>query len=309
MLSHGSAAGFYNAPTTQVALYSVGGSTLLASVFKAKQYFPISVTPMLAQKLPQLHRLVTSHLVFGSSSELVFGGLLLYHLRVLERLYGARKYSAFVFVTTTIATLLEVTILVLFRSIGWNVETLASGPYAMLFASLYLFHHRVPENDRFRFLGISFSQKSFVYLMTIQLLTLSWPTSLIPALSGFTAGSIYLANPLNIQSWRFPPAIENLASKLFSPVTANSRIPPRETNPEPPRPTSAGAARRGSLAAAQAALDQAAAGGSGSGAAPEQPVSEDSVQMLVSMGFDRDRAVAVLRRVGGDMNRAVQALL
>ncbi|KAJ3371014.1 hypothetical protein GGF31_003744 [Allomyces arbusculus] len=285
--------GFYNAPLSKFTLTSVAACSVAASVFHLRHWFPLHLSLVVAGA--QVQRLVVSHCAFTSSSELLFGGVLLYYLRGIERLYGTRKFAVFVTVTSTLATLLNVSILVLLRGfVNWT----APGPYAWIFASLFIYHERVPETDKFEILGIRFSQKSFVYLLAVQLLAADWSHSWLPALSGLVAGAVWATDLFGMQSWRFPRAIEKFATRFLAPLL-QSPPPERSTNPEVPRPP----------ARTTAANNAATTMAPNVPAMPEQPVHQDSIELLVAMGFDRERATTVLRRVGGDMERAVQALL
>ncbi|KAI9224883.1 hypothetical protein BC828DRAFT_372299 [Blastocladiella britannica] len=309
MFPHDTVSGHYMAPLSKAALYSVTSCTLGASLLHLKPMFSIHWAPHLSEQY-QLHRLVISPLVFQTSAELLLGGVLLYHFRLLERLQGTRKYAVFATVTCTIATLMNVTTLVALR--GWGVNTLASGPYAFLFANLFLYQARVPETDKFRLFGVVLSQKSFIQLIALLLPVLAGPTSLIPALSGYIAAAVYQVDLFGMQAWRFPAAIESIARRAFALVSDSGLPPPRPSNPEMPRVPAGSASTSSSLAAVAAQNARTTIGG-GPGDLPAAPavveVSEESVQMLVAMGFPRERATAVLRRVGGDMNRAVQALV
>ncbi|RUP46073.1 hypothetical protein BC936DRAFT_147391, partial [Jimgerdemannia flammicorona] len=103
--------GFYNAPVSKFLLLSVGGCSLLANVLTVKTAFHLQLTPHLTTH-HQFWRLLTHHCAFANSSELFFGGMVLYHLRVIERHFGSSKYAAFLFVSSVISTLLEVGALV-----------------------------------------------------------------------------------------------------------------------------------------------------------------------------------------------------
>jgi len=49
--------------------------------------------PSFSPLLKQFWRLITSHFAFSSSTEFLFGALIIYHLRVIERLFGPSKYA------------------------------------------------------------------------------------------------------------------------------------------------------------------------------------------------------------------------
>ena len=79
----------------------------------------------------QVWRLVTHHLAFLTSSELVLGGLLLYSFRLFERRYGTPKFAAFVVSVSALGTLFQVAILTLAAPLGLGITTAAPGPYVV----------------------------------------------------------------------------------------------------------------------------------------------------------------------------------
>ena len=78
-----------------------------------------------------------------------------------------------------------------------------SGPYALLFAMLYHYHHLVPITSRFPIAaGVVLNDKMYVYMAALQLLFS--PTSVAPSLCGFIAGMMYHMDLAGIQRYRFP---------------------------------------------------------------------------------------------------------
>ena len=75
----------------------------------------------------QVWRLVTHHLAFLTSSELMLGGLLLYSFRLFERRYGTSKFAAFVVSVSALGTLFQVAILTLAAHWYENREATIAG--------------------------------------------------------------------------------------------------------------------------------------------------------------------------------------
>jgi hypothetical protein len=111
------------------------------------------------------------------------------------------------------------------------------------------------------------------------------------------AGALWFTNFASIQQRRFPSSIEKVVSKILSPFIS-TKLPVRSNNPEMASPSQHRPANRPDMATELARESNSRAS-----------ISQESIDLLVSMGFERERATAVLRRVGGDMERAVQALL
>jgi hypothetical protein len=54
------------------------------------------------------------------------------------------------------------------------ITSLASGPYGLIFASFVPFFLDIPVTSRFRIFGLSFSDKSFIYLAGLPVSLLSY---------------------------------------------------------------------------------------------------------------------------------------
>lgn len=84
--------GFTDVPVTRNILYGLVSSSLLASILDAKYYFYILVDTHLWQ-YHQLWRVLISQLCYTNSSEVLFGAIMIYQLRVIERIWGSRKFA------------------------------------------------------------------------------------------------------------------------------------------------------------------------------------------------------------------------
>lgn len=86
------ASGFTNAPVTKSLVVGVVITAFLATLTDTKYYFLISVRPHLLDYW-QLWRLLTWQLCYTNSTEVLFAAMTLYQLRVIERLWGSRKFA------------------------------------------------------------------------------------------------------------------------------------------------------------------------------------------------------------------------
>lgn len=83
---------FANAPVTRTLVLGLVSSSIAASLFDIKHYFYIIVDTHL-WRYHQLWRLLTYQLCCTNSSEVLFASMSLYHLRVIEQMWGSRKYA------------------------------------------------------------------------------------------------------------------------------------------------------------------------------------------------------------------------
>lgn len=86
------ASGFTNAPITQLLLLGVVGSAIIATLTDTKYFLWIEVRPHLLDYW-QYWRLLTWQLAYTNSAEVLFAAMTFYQLRVIERLWGSRKFA------------------------------------------------------------------------------------------------------------------------------------------------------------------------------------------------------------------------
>lgn len=271
----------------------------------------------------ELWRFITSQMGFASIPQTIVGLILVYQFRQFERQMGPRKFGAFLVAVTLIAMSVLLAFCV---AIGSFVPS--QGPYFFIYSIFPLFHSKllraaclcasqmiantlddvwgvngaeyIPKlyPTRLSVFGMGFSEKSWTYLLGLQLLFSDGFNSLIPGLSGFLAGMLYLHDALNIQSFRLPKALEPVFSFLGQIVDPPVRI--------------AQEAQRRAIDQGQL---QAALAGFGPGLddyrepAPVAPPSEADIEMLMSMGFERDRVVRALQQSRNNVEAAANILL
>lgn len=86
------ASGFTAAPVSRFLLYGIITTSILASITDTKHLFYIQPYPHI-WKYGQLWRVAVWQLCYTNSTELLFAAMTLYNMRVIERLWGSRKFA------------------------------------------------------------------------------------------------------------------------------------------------------------------------------------------------------------------------
>jgi hypothetical protein len=82
---------FTNAPVSRSLVYGLIGVSIAVSLLDLKHYFYILVDTHI-WKFHQAWRALIYQLCYTNSTEVLFGAMTLYHMRVVDRLWGTRKY-------------------------------------------------------------------------------------------------------------------------------------------------------------------------------------------------------------------------
>lgn len=83
---------FSNAPVTRTLVLGLAGASIAVTLLDIKHYFYISVgTHILRYRQPW--RALIYQLCYTNSSEVLFSCMALYNLRMIEQLWGSRKYA------------------------------------------------------------------------------------------------------------------------------------------------------------------------------------------------------------------------
>ncbi|KAL8693264.1 MAG: hypothetical protein Q9218_001865 [Villophora microphyllina] len=230
------ASGFTAAPVSRYLFFGIIVSSIFVSITDTKYLFHIQLIPHI-WRYRQFWRLLVWQSCYNNSTELLFGIMTLYHLRIIERLWGSRKFAVRVtlvpmgvpfdlwtqrahiqyqsFLTTALPPTLFIPPLVLavLRPLTFStLNILPAGPTPLLFALLAQYHAAVPTVYRFRLIlssptdALTFSDKSMVYLVAAQLALSSLPGSLIGAATGWFIGVAWRRDlgPGIWTSWRIP---------------------------------------------------------------------------------------------------------
>jgi membrane associated rhomboid family serine protease len=254
------------------------------------------------------HRYWSSKITFGSTGELVMGGLLLSYLaRQFEREMGSRKFGVFLLLVICSAVILEMVFVVGASTLlvnGYRYQ----GPYAVVGALMYLFHRYTPRlHPRFfGLLGFQFSEKSFYYFWFAQVVGYGGYGTLLATAVGVITAYIYVVTNLH-QTIDLPDAI---AKPLASIGSHLSDPPPRILAAASNRRATGGDALqrlvRNNPAAAAAAQAAVAAQRP---VAPPAPPDPAAIEQLASMGFDRQRVMDALQATNNNVERAADRLL
>ncbi|KAI1165821.1 hypothetical protein F5B18DRAFT_608813 [Nemania serpens] len=210
---------FTNAPVTRSLVYGLIGMSIAASLLDIKHYFYILVDLHL-WRFHQTWRALIYQLCYTNSSEVLFAAMTLYNMRSVERLWGSRKYATFVFVAFFLTSiLLPVTLAFVLRPLTLGLlNYLPAGPTPIIFAVLSQYHAMIPHIYKYRiatsiskssndqFQGLTFSDKSYRYLLALQLALFQWPGSILGALVGWIVGYAWRTEvlPRSLIRWRIP---------------------------------------------------------------------------------------------------------
>ena len=290
----GGARSFEGAPISRLCFFGhVGASLLLSPAVKRDLAFDLGRT--LAHG--EVWRLVTHHVAFETLGEAVVGAVALYRFRRFERYFGSRKFCCFVAIaaSATTAALSAGAVVFSRRDEGRRFFAPASGPYGLVFALFALFYELSPvvQPKFFALFGVHFSNKSLMYVAGLQLLAAHGGRSACPGAVGFLAGCAYLHDALGLHEIVLPKRFR----WLFEPSDVDDA------------PGAPGAPRHvpetddfGDLVPGDG---DAPPGGAFETIAP----SDEHVDSLVAMGFDRDRALAALLACNDNLERAADKLL
>ncbi|EER23505.1 hypothetical protein CPC735_048750 [Coccidioides posadasii C735 delta SOWgp] len=228
------ASGFSNATLTKYTLVFIVSSSIAVSIADTKYLFYIQVVPHLWSYW-QWWRVLIWQMCYTNSTEVLQACMVLYNLRVVERLWGTRKLASplqakspltlrqsFIVSTLPYTTLLPPLLLsLLLLPLTLNtLNYLPAGPTAILFALLAQYHAAIPTTYKYHIststgasnsqaLTLRFSDKSTVYFLAFQLSLSQFPHSLLPAAVGWIIGCAWRAELLpgrfSSPSWRIPP--------------------------------------------------------------------------------------------------------
>jgi hypothetical protein len=229
--------GFKDAPVSRSLVFGIVAASLIVSITDTKYYFYIQVEPHL-WRYHQVWRILIYQLCYTNSSEVLFAAMTLYNLRIIERLWGSRKFAvsytgllhgilahsggkqSFVLLCYPFTTLLPPMLLAfLIRPLSFNTfNYLPAGLTPIIFALLAQYHAAIPHVYKYRlatsasppanvpFVGLTFSDKSYTYLLAAQLSLSQFPGSLLSAFVGWAVGYMWRNDilPGAVSGWRIP---------------------------------------------------------------------------------------------------------
>lgn len=208
ILSQYSTTGFYKAPVSKGLMGSMFltctamNMPLLAHM---RKYLVCKLPDIFREG--EVWRLLTSRITFLDTKDLVCGALLIYYFRVFERRYGSHKFASYLLATCTIATILETTAILVLQHLDIDLHSggyLPPGPYGLIFPLFVSFFFDVPRVAQTHILGIPVTGKTLTYLLGLQVCSTSIATG-ISGLCGIVAGLMYRYNVLYLRRWFLVP--------------------------------------------------------------------------------------------------------
>ncbi|KAG4034952.1 hypothetical protein MFRU_002g03010 [Monilinia fructicola] len=222
--------GFTDVPVTRSLVYGIVATSFLASITDSKHLFYIQADPHLL-RYHQLWRMFTYQLCYTNSTEVFFGAITYYNMRVVERLWGSRRFASFLLISFCFTSIISPILLVLLRPLSlYAINYLPAGPTALIFAILAQYHAVIPHQYKYKvaatsapmtednFVGVTFSDKSYIYLLAIQLGLSQFPGSVISAVVGWIIGYCWRNDvlPAAITRWRLPGWMVGVQTKKRS---------------------------------------------------------------------------------------------
>lgn len=272
---HAGHPGFLHAAVTKAVISLTVLFTIFGSILNLYPHLILHLPQIVY--LYQIWRPVTHNLIFTTPGELLFGSVLLFFFRQFERQMGSSRFAAHTLITAALHTIFLLLVQFFFPTV-----TPAPGPYALIFSSLIHFFFETPKIYRFELLNtIHLSDKSFAYLLALQLICSTPPRSFLSTASALVAGILYRLPILHHRE--IPEPLANLSSKYLLPLLF---VNPRQSRHRSRRQHRQLRTRNGA-----------------------QPISESNIETLVSMGFSREQSIAALNRSRDDVHRATEQLL
>lgn len=257
----------------------------------------------------EFHRLFLYTFTFQTIGEVIFGIIALIQLsRRFEREFGTRGYISFLGKTFLFATALQIG--------GLRQKPFSCGPYPILGSLLYLFHKKVPRlyPNFISVLGLEFSEKSLINVLMLQLAFSNGFYSIIPLLSGYVAGFLSMSRMSPFSRWKpdIPQPLYDIGLSIGRAIglTDLSVIPSFIAASS--HELQDGAVRRQNDQSTANHLNQT----NQPTAIPQYdqmplmtPPSEENINQLHAMGFDREAVVRALTESDNNLEHAANRLL
>jgi membrane associated rhomboid family serine protease len=332
-----SPSGFYGAPVTKAACLCV-----VAAHVAAARLFPdalaLATRPLLSpHNLAHAPwRVPLGACTFATLGEVLWALPVLYTFRELERRMGSRKFSAFALLSTATVLATQIGLMHVFTG-----HELASGPYGLIFGLFACYFATIPKlsPQSLSLFGVHFSDKSFTYVMGVQLAMSGWSRgklfgSLASASAGLAFGLLYMAEILPLHQLRLPASLGSLFGKAVMPWFGSSspwesRIRLERARQERQRQAQQRQNQRNMTPAQLQQYQQqvqrqqqqmqqqqqqqqqmhAAQQASMQGQMPVVEPTPENIAQIVAMGFTEERAAEALRSTQNNVEAAVGRLL
>jgi hypothetical protein len=254
------------------------------------------------------------------------GVALLYQFRLFERHWGSRKFGTFLLLSYGMSAILACCTLFLAQGMQRRLDSLPLGPYGLVFSLLVQWFFDIPVSHSVSLIGIPISDKSFCYLLAVQLAMTFQPASFVAAGIGTFVGLCYRISPL--RSLLLPKSVCAFFGKIVLPIIETAPRPAAHAAPTNQEREIAGmfpndpamqqaiygmlAENRrvaGGMQAPGADLHRRAAAQQANRQITETQMRE-ALEMLAGMGFtDTARNQRLLTQYGGNVQRVLDELL
>ncbi len=202
--------GFVNTPVSKYLFVWSTGLPVIISLVGVKYLFELNLIPQIWE-WHQWWRLIIWQLAYSNQSEVMFGALLFYNYRVLERMMGSNKYLSYILVCFGYTILVTFGVMIISELIPFTPSfSVPAGSTSILFALLVQYYDLVPVVYRFEVLGIHPSSKItltdriFIFLVSFQLATTHLFRSIVSAWIGWAIGILVTRDVIPGKDWRIP---------------------------------------------------------------------------------------------------------
>ncbi|BFZ60668.1 hypothetical protein YB2330_001710 [Saitoella coloradoensis] len=311
--------GFRNAPISKfLSTYLITTSTLIP-LLSLQPLLHIQLSPHLLQ-YHQFHRLLTWQLAYVNSGEVLFGVILVYNLRGVERAMGSRKYISLITSTWFLTTLLGPLLLLLLKPI-FGLNYLPPGPTPLLFSLLAHYASLIPPTYSFHLeplpRTLTVTDKVFVWGLAAQVAVSQGWGSVVSAVVGWCVGLGWRAEviPGRVRAWRVPSSFlpKSLTSRGMVASSSSGYTTLATADPDTAQtPDDAGddaPPNSPTLQPISTELLDTLSGRRETQRAPRIREVDIETLMGVFPELGREEAVDVLERNGGEVERAVGEVL
>ncbi|ETL92665.1 hypothetical protein F442_09342 [Phytophthora nicotianae P10297] len=320
---HGDLRGFYGAPVTYAFSLAVGAASSASLLLDRGRLLALDRDAILSRS--QYWRLISSQLTFHHGLAVSLGLYAVFQFRVLERQLGSRKFGSILVFVLLISGALQLAAL---TSAPWLTKTIPGGPYPVIGAFAVYFNKFIPKLHprSFSVWGLHFSDKSSTYMLMLVLFVRDFH-ALIPFFGGSFLGLLFSSTPLGrLRLPSFVCSIFSLLHPLFDVVPSSTlalqrqrraleaqrRVNARFNRGRPAAPAVQGQGFRDQLLPGAGGMMPGGAPAAGGMLPPHmaaQPPSEDAIQQLMALGFDRERALQALQSTDNNVEAAANRLL
>ncbi|CAH0482918.1 unnamed protein product [Peronospora belbahrii] len=326
-MMHGDLRGFYGAPVTYAFSLAVGAASSVSLLLDRGYLLALDRDAILIRS--QYWRLLTSQMTFHHGLAVSLGLYVVFQFRFLERHLGSRKFGSIVVYVLLISGALQLAALT--SGSSSVVELIPGGPYSVVGALSVYFNKYIPklQPQTFSVWGLHFSDKSSTYMLMLVLLARDYH-ALIPFLGGSILGLLFRSTPLGrLRLPSFVCSIFGLLHPLFEVVPASTlalkrqrraieaqrRLDARLNRGRPALPAVEGQGFRDQLLPGDGGMLPGGVLGVAAGGGMLPPYmaaaspSEDAIQQLIALGFERERALQALQSTDNNVEAAANRLL